>query len=257
MRRHLRLLPVALLLLVGCAGRLGESRNDTFEARKRLTHELVGRQEWTGAFFYADQLHRERPKDAEVLVLRGIVFRERGLPDDAQRDLEEALRLAPRLAEAHAALGILFDSTGRGEQADRHHRQATGIDPENPVFLNNLGFSLYLRKRHAEAIETFQRGVRLNPVDRRLRTNLGFAYAASGDLPRASREFGMGGTPAEAKNNLGFAYEQRGDLGNAFSLYLEALRLNPQSGPARANLIHVAKLLGKELPPEAREERTP
>jgi Flp pilus assembly protein TadD len=85
----------------------------------------------------------------------------------------------------------------------------------------------------------------------RVRTNLGFAYAALGDLRRAAREFQMGGTEAEAKNNLGFAYERRGDMSNAYDLYVEALRLDPTVERARSNLVHAALILGRPLPPEA------
>jgi Flp pilus assembly protein TadD len=237
-----------LLLAVGCASTTTAGKSETYEARKRLARELIDRQSWPGAFFYADQLHREAPRDADVLVLRATVYRERGLPAEAEADLQEALRIEPRLPEAHAALGILYDVTGRGDAAEPHHRRAVEAAPENAGYLNNLGFSLFLRHKHRDAIDVYQKAVRLAPAARRIRTNLGFAYAASGDLPRARREFEMGGTPAEAKNNLGFAYEQRGDLGNAYSLYIEAVRLDPRLNHARANLIYVARKLGKEVP---------
>jgi Flp pilus assembly protein TadD len=237
-----------LLSLSGCATLFGPKRSETYEARKRLTRELVGRQDWQPAFFYASQLHQEAPGDAEVLVLRGIIYRERGLPAEAESDLKEALQKDDRLPEAHAALGIMYDMTSRGELAEPHHRQAVALAADNPTYLNNLGFSLFLRHKHKDAVSAYQRAVRLSPTSGRIRTNLGFAYAAMGDWPRASREFEMGAAPAEAKNNLGFAYEQRGDLGNAYSLYLEALRLDPACGHARANLVYVAQRLGKEIP---------
>jgi Flp pilus assembly protein TadD len=239
---------LVVVLLAGCAGRFAHRQSETYAARKRLTRELIARQDWSSAFFYADQLHREDPDDAEVLTLRGTIFRERGLPDEAEADLAEALGHRPELAEAHAAMGILLDVTGRGQAAEAHHRRAASLTPSNPMYLNNLGFSLYLRRRHRDAIEVYQRAVRLGPTNRRIRTNLGFAYAAVGDLPRAAHEFQMGGTPAEGKNNLGFAYEQRGDLGNAFAQYLAALRLDPRFGRARANLVYVAGKLGKQIP---------
>ena len=81
-------------------------------------------------------------------------------------------------------------------------------------------------------------------MSRRVRTNLGFAFAATGDLRRAAHEFEMGGTAAEAKNNLGFAYERRGDLRHAYDLYLEATTLDPKSTHARSNLVHAAQVLG-------------
>jgi Flp pilus assembly protein TadD len=245
-----RLLVSVLLLSAvgGCGGLMGQRRSDTYEARKRLARELIGQQDWSAAFFYADQLHREAPDDAEVLVLRGTIYRERGLPAEAEADLKEALKRQDGLPEAHAALGIMYDMSSRGESAEAHHRKAVMLAQDNPVYLNNLGFSLFLRRKNREAIEIYQRAARMSPVTPRIRTNLGFAYAAMGDLPRAAREFQMGAAPAEAKNNLGFAYEQRGDLANAYALYIEALRLDPRCGHARANLVYVARKLGKDIP---------
>jgi Flp pilus assembly protein TadD len=242
-----------VLATAGCAGLFGHQRSDTFEARRRLCQQLIVQQDWSAAFFYADQLHREAPDDAEVLVLRGTIYRERGLPVEAEADLQEALRRS-ELAEAHASLGILYDMTKRGELAEPHHRRAVALARENPMYLNNLGFSLFLRKKYAAAIEVYQQAVRMSPVTPRIRTNLGFAYAAAGDLPRAAREFAMGAAPAQAKNNLGFAYEQRGDLTNAYALYVEAVRLDPRCSPARANLVYVAQKLGKEMPGDLPED---
>jgi hypothetical protein len=88
-------------------------------------------------------------------------------------------------------------------------------------------------------------------MSRRVRTNLGFACAAMGDLRRPAREFQMGGTESEAKNNLGFAYERRGDMANAYDLYIEAVRLDPKADRARSNLVHAAVVLGRPVPPEA------
>jgi Flp pilus assembly protein TadD len=141
----------------------------------------------------------------------------------------------------------------RPELAEKQHRDAVKIAPEDAVYLNNLGFSLFLRGKAKQAIEFYQKAARLEPTSRRVRTNLGFALAATGDLTGASHEFEMGGTPSEAKNNLGFAYERRGDLKNAYDLYLEAVNLEPKSTHARSNLLHAAHVLGREVPAVAVE----
>jgi Flp pilus assembly protein TadD len=240
----------ALAVLAACASQESTLKRDTYEARKKLARELVVRGDWANAFAYADGLHRERPRDAEVLVLRGTIFRERGLPTEAEADLREALRLDEESAEAHAALGILYDVSQRARDADAQHRLAVKLAPTNSGYLNNLGFSLFLRGKTQEAIGYYQQAARLDPTNRRVRTNLGFAYATVGDLRRASREFEMAGTPAEAKNNLGYAYERRGDIPRAYDLYLEAARLDPKSTRARSNLVHAAAELGREVPPD-------
>jgi Flp pilus assembly protein TadD len=243
---------VACQLGAGCAGTRGAQRtsDSSFAAKHSLARQLVSRGDWGRAFAMLDELHRERPDDADVLTLRGIVYRERGLFDDAENDLKSALKRTPSSADAHAALGILYDVQMRPE-AEAEHREAVKLAPNNPAYLNNLGFSLYLRHRFKEAIKSYESAARLAPLSRRVRTNLGFACAATGDLRRAAREFQMGGSEAEAKNNLGFAYERRGDMANAFDLYLEALRLDPKAQKARSNLVHAALVLGRPLPPEA------
>jgi Flp pilus assembly protein TadD len=147
-------------------------------------------------------------------------------------------------------LGILLDATGRSVEAETHHRKAVSLDEKNPAYLNNLGFSLLVRRKTKEALEVLGRSARLDPTNPRLRTNLGFAYAASGDMPRAAREFAIGTSVADARNNLGFAYEARGDLNNAYDLYRQALQLDPANQRARGNLDHVARKLGRPTPPE-------
>jgi Flp pilus assembly protein TadD len=251
-RTLVRVLAVAAAMAAGaCAttrGGLGGLSQDTYETRKSLARELIARGEWPSAFGYADALHRERPKDPEALVLRGTIYRERGLWTEAEADLLAAIHLDGRSAEAHAALGILYDVTLRPDAAEPQHREAIKLAPNSVSYLNNLGFCLFLRGKTREAITYYEQAARLEPTSRRVRTNLGFAFAATGDLRRAAHEFEMGGTAAEAKNNLGFAYERRGDFSHAYDLYLEATTLDPQSSRAHSNLVHAAQKLGRPLP---------
>ena len=226
-----------------------------YAARHSLARELVSRGDWGRAFAMLDDLHRERPKDTDVLTMRGIVYRERGLFNDAEADLKEVLNLAPESADAHAALGILYDVQMRSE-AEAEHRVAVKLAPNNPAFLNNLGFSLYLRHRFKEAVKSYESAARLAPLSRRCGPTWA-SRAPPWAIRRAAREFQMGGSEAEAKNNLGFAYERRGDMANAFDLYLEAVRLNPKGERARSNLVHAALVLGRPVPAEAAPSAPP
>jgi Flp pilus assembly protein TadD len=235
-------------LAAGCGAGATAGRPDTFAARKALAEQLARRDDLAAAYQTVVALHRERPRDAEVLALRGTILREKGLLAEAEADLKEALALDKRLARAHAALGIVYDMTQRGEQAQAAHSRAIQLEPQVAGHLNNLGFSLFLRGRTKEAITTYLKAARLEPLNRRVRNNLGFAYAKDGDLTRAAREFALGGSPAEARNNLGYAYELRGDLNRAFGLYCEALRLDPRIARARKNLAFVAAELGRPVP---------
>lgn len=235
--------------LAGCAtsGQATKATTPSDVARMDMARELVARGDWGAAFALLSDIHRQRPEDAEVLTLRGVVYRERGLYTDAEADLRAALKIAPESPEAHAALGILFDVQMR-PGAEAEHREAVKLAPNNPAYLNNLGFSLFLREHFKDAIAEYEKAARLAPLSHRVRTNMGFAYAAIGDLPSAAREFRMGGSEADATNNLGFAYERRGDMTNAYELYLQAVRLDPKAVRARTNLVHAALVLGRPVP---------
>jgi Tfp pilus assembly protein PilF len=246
---------LALVTLAAALGACATSGHETKEdaqvelARINMARELTERGDWTGAFALLNEMHQAHPSDPEVLTLRGIVYRERGLFSDAEADLRAALKVAPASPEAHAALGILFDLQMR-PGAEAEHKEAVRLAPSNPAYLNNLGFSLFLREHFKQAIAEYEKAARLAPLSHRVRTNMGFAYAAIGDLPSAAREFRMGGSEADANNNLGFAYERRGDLANAYDLYLQAVRLDPKAPRPRSNLVHAAAVLGRPVPPE-------
>ncbi len=248
---------LALLLtgLGACAG-AQVKHSDTYGARKGLAEEFVRRADWPRAFALVDGLHREDPRDAEVLALRGVIYREQKLNREAEADLAEAVKLNPDYALAHSNLAILLDQQGRGEEAVEHHRRATALEPQNAGYVNNLAFSLFVHGKSREAIPVFHQALRLDPTNPRIRNNLGFAYARAGDFPHAAEHFAMGGPPAEAKNNLGYAYQVGNNFAQAFDSYVEALRLQPGLTRARQNLNEVARRLGRpipaDLPPEPR-----
>jgi Flp pilus assembly protein TadD len=239
-----RAVAILAALALGCASQ----KPGIASAQRAMARELVARGDWARAFEAIDPVCRAHPRDAEALALRGVIYREQGLAREARADLEEATRLAPEDPAAHSALAVLYDTTGERERALEHHEQASKLQPGNPSYLNNLGFALFVRGRAREAIPVLREALRAAPADSRIRNNLGFCHAALGDLVAAAEEFERGGSPAQARNNLGYAYERRGNAGQAFDLYVEALRMDPRSRIARENLARVARQLKREPP---------
>lgn len=242
--------PILALLAAACA----HGRPDPVsEARRALARQLVDRGDPRAALPMADALCREHPGDAGALALRGVVYRDLGLSDEAERDLRAALAHDGRLAEAHSAIAVLYDRQHRPEDAAAHHARAVELDPDEPRYLNNLGFSLFARGRSRDAIAVYERALRLAPADARVRNNLGFAYAVVGDFTRAAQSFAMAGSPAQASNNLGLSYELKGLLAQAFERYAEAVRVDPALAAARSNLAAVAEALGRPVPADLPE----
>jgi Flp pilus assembly protein TadD len=248
-------LPLVVLLLTGCA--TAHRAPPVTEARRLLARDLAERGDAKGALPLADALCRERPRDADAFVLRGTIYRDLGLLEEAERDLRQALAIDRRGARAHSELAVVLDRRRLHEDAAPHHARAVELSPDDPRLMNNLGFSLFTRGHAREAIDVYLRAVRLAPSDPRLRNNLAFAYAVTGDFTRAAQSFAMGGSAAQAMNNLGWAYENKGLLAQAFEMYLEAARLDPALAAARTNLLAVAVDLGRPVPADLLEPRPP
>jgi Flp pilus assembly protein TadD len=240
---------LAALLAGGCAGTPKRDADVLRRVRLGLVEKMADRGEWAAALRAADALTKEEPDGARARLLRARALRHQGMLAEAESDLRRVLRLDPGDAAAHAELGVVCELAGRPEEALSHHREALRLAPGDPRYLNNVGFALMLRGRGREAVPLLEEALRVEPGSARLRNNLGFAYAAGGELARAARQFELGGTPADAKNNLALAYELNGNLVQAYELYLDAWRLEP-APRIRDNLLHVARKLGRSVPPE-------
>lgn len=241
--------PLVLLLATACAAPEAQrSRSDVLGARRDLARALVARGDLDAALELIQPILAEHPDDAEALALRGIVHRERGLLAEAEADLREALRRDERLALAHSALGIVRDLQGDPAGAETEHRRALSLEPRSPRYLNNLAFSLFAHGRAREAIPLYVEALRADPTSTRLRNNLGYAYAATGDWPRARRQFEAAGSPPEARLHLGYAYERTGQLALALAQYREVEQLSPRWPAARDAAARVAGKLAKPQP---------
>lgn len=224
-----------VLAIVGCA-----ARDPTYALRKELAGRLVEARAFEQAEPVLKRLYLEDPDDVEVLTWRGTLLREQGLLAEAELDLRRALAIDDDLAQAHAALAIVLDLAQRGADAEAYHRRAAALAPHRLDYLNNLGVSLFTRGLVHEAIEALLLAARIDPRDSTVCNNLGFAWAAAGDLRQAALQFARAGTPAQAANNLGIAYERGGNLAQARAYYARALALDPALAAAQANLARFA-----------------
>jgi tetratricopeptide (TPR) repeat protein len=64
------------------------------------------------------------PRDPNTRVIYGIYLHRKGHLDDARKMYNEAIKLAPRLAEAHYNLAILLVDRSEFEKAREHARVA-------------------------------------------------------------------------------------------------------------------------------------
>ncbi len=242
-------LAIGLAALVSCASTRAAHQPDVAKVRMAVAQKLADEGEWAAALEAAQAACQAAPEDPEALTLRGIVLRERGLFDEAQVDLTEALRRRPDSARAHSALALVQERQHRPAEAERHHRRAVELEPQNARYLNNLGYALLAHGDARGALPFLVRAVREDPTSARARNNLGFAYGRTGDFGRAAQQFALGGSAAETQSNLGLAYELDGNRAQASAHYREALRLDPSLRRAQQNLDRLAARNGPASPP--------
>lgn len=256
MRPSLLLAAGFAAMLVGCASTRQARQSDVARVRMAVAQKLADEGDWAGALEAVQAACQAAPGDPEALTLRGIVLRERGLLDEAQTDLDEAVRLRPGSARAHSALAVVCERQHRPADAESHHRRALELEPHSARYLNNLGYHLLARGDARAAIPFLVQAVREDPTSARARNNLGFAYGRTRDFTRAAQQFALGGSAAEAQSNLGLSYELDGNWAQADSHYREALRLDPSFRRAHENLDRLAARRVPAPPPATATPRS-
>ena len=168
----------------------------------------------------------------------GQALMEKGLRDDAIKELKTALTLNPTNADVivtariYAALAESYEVDGHYENAIPAMRLAVQRDPQNEIY--HFRYGLLLTDSHAPAagILRLQEALKQFPNSARLWLALGIAQLTYGQNAEAENSFKQSLTldaklvPALAY--LGMTYSERGAYEKAIDFYEQALALNPQ-----------------------------
>ena len=105
-----------------------ELKPDHAAARMELARLQESRHDPSAASHYR-QAAQSAPRDIRVWIEAGTALGRLGQYDPAEALLRDAVRLAPRNADAHYRLGELLQVLGRNADARKHYAAAVGIDP--------------------------------------------------------------------------------------------------------------------------------
>lgn len=173
------------------------------------------------------------PRDALAYNNRGNAYGDKGDRDRALEDYNEAIRLDPKYAFAYRNRGDIYSDKGDRDRAIADYNEAIRLNPKYPSAYNGRG-NAYLAKRDFDrAIADYSEAIRLDPKDAIFYRNRGRASRSMGDLGRAIADYSeairLDPQYADAYNSRGACYQDRGDLDRAIADYNEAIRLNPRS----------------------------
>jgi tetratricopeptide (TPR) repeat protein len=124
--------------------------------------------------------------DGWVNVARGRI--QEGNMEAAEQVLRKALEVDPHLAKTYFFLATALKSMGRYDEALEHLGTAAVQYPRDRVVVNQIGRILFLKRQFAEAIDEFQRVLKIDPEDLQAHYNLMLCYQGLGNSDMAARE---------------------------------------------------------------------
>lgn len=192
------------------------------------------------------------PRFADIQNKLGIIYNQTNRLELAAKAFEKALESNPGYTEASLNLAITYSDLGQYEKArevfERAARfskeQSSDVDPfikgklaNEHLKIGNIYIDLKLLD---EAIDEFQKALRLAPTFADIITQLGIAYREKGQYDEAIKQFNRAKEvrPAfiPARIHLGLTYYSRGFYGLAEEEWQEALKIDPNNAAVRTYL---------------------
>ena len=174
-----------------------------------------------------------------------------GYTNEAVAELSVAAVTGPDLVEANNLLGLAYDRRGQHKQAREFYERALSVAPRNAQVMNNLGHSLYLDDRYADALARLKDAARLDPADTRVAGNLALVYGRLGKYDDAFKQFKRAGGEFYARTSTAALLAAAGRDREAIRHYEAARKLNPAAPDVLRQLITLYVRTGQRDKAEA------
>jgi tetratricopeptide (TPR) repeat protein len=211
------------------------------------------KQRYVRAIFHLQQAEKRAPNNAEVAFRLGKVYWDQGQDQKARRALEKCLKLDPLHLEGLKALARLELKAGLLKSGLALQKRVIEAKPRQLyVEWAKLG-KIYMDAGHTkEALEAFQRSLRLEPMGYLARRNMAEYFARSGDTQKAIQEyrFLIQYYPSESPGlyaKLSDLFLKMGNEGAARIILIKAKRVFPTSAQIRRRLYKISPDQTKSL----------
>ncbi len=236
---------------------------------------IVGRNRvWSSNVSLWQDAAASQPRSALARGSYGYALRRAGRPDEAERELRQAITLNSLYPNSHYNLGLILKERKQTDEAIVEIRRALELDPYNTLAYTDLA-GLYLEKglvpaarealataiaqapnlsvahfalgalhirtgEYALAEKEFRRVAETDPDNPTVRVNLGNALYLGGDPARAEAEYrrvlAVDPRHVQALGNLGAIRIGQGKPDEAEEWFRKALAVDPAYQPAQAGM---------------------
>jgi predicted Zn-dependent protease len=172
------------------AEHLAATAPNSVQVRKMNAEALESQGKGDEAIAEYRKLLAEDPKLPELHFRIARLLLEKNPPqtEEAKRELDEELKVAPNNSAAEFALGEIARRDADWPTAIAHFKRATELDAGFVEAFLALGMSLNAAGRFEEAIQPLQRYVKMQPEDPAGHYQLATAYSRNGNKAAAERE---------------------------------------------------------------------
>ncbi len=163
---------------------------DSADAQYNLAAALKAKGDFEAAASHYAETCRLRPDDIEAREDLGFTLLLAGHATEAVPQFEQVIQTRPN-ARAHYYMGLALDGLGKGAEAMAHYRVAVRLEPNAPLYLNDLAWALATNpdsslRNGAEAVDLAQRACQLSGgKEAQFWGTLDAAYAEAGRFDEA------------------------------------------------------------------------
>ncbi len=176
---------------------------------------------------------RVRPKHIDALQMMGLIKLAKGQPAEALQLISAALRArtSPQILLNH---GIVLNALTRHTEALDSFDRAIKLKAKFAEAHNNRGAALAALGREAEAEQSYRRAIAIKPDYAEAHYNLGSLLRTLGRYAEALKSLGraiaLRPNDVQAHNNRGIVLEALDRDQEALAAYEHALAINPRYG---------------------------
>lgn len=204
---------------------------DDFAVNLILGLSLTQLNNYTEAIEYLRKSVELNPKDVNALSAYGFTLNQLKQPDLAIRYLTEALKLDPENVELLGTLGLIYNAQKKWDLCDSTYLRALELDSTNALVLNNYAYSLAERNiKLADALNMANKAVAKDPENPSYLDTIGWVYYQLGEYDKAEKYI-KDAVKLDEKNatlleHLGDVLFKKGDSTGAMENWQKSMNLN-------------------------------
>ena len=167
---------------------------------------------------------------------------------ETKKEIEKQLIKYSKSSVLFNILGAVLAEQNKPQEALENYNKSIKINPNYYQAYNNLGVCLHSLNKIDEAIQSYQKAIVIQPKNANAYNNLGAVFKEQGEREKSitcfQKAIVIQPKHADAYNNLGAVFKQLKEYKKSIYYYKEAIQIKPSSA-TYSNLGNVFKGLGE------------